>query len=272
MRIKFEYIFIFLIAMSACGGGGGNSAPISQNPPPPPATVQSPGSHWFVRDNSSDPVHLYISETGKVRSVFHVATVTDGPTFGAGSVDITGTDEVNGVLQARGIQPLGGPNPVDLGCTLSGTVRERSTLILNIVCSDSNGIVYDEDFTLTPQPGYDVGSSLNAIAGIYTLPFRPITNILNITADGTLFGMYHNGANCTVNGVVSVVDAEYSFLDVEWTMVNCTDPIGIYEGAVMTGFAMESPSPNDPPGSYYFLLTGMNASSFDSISVTFEPT
>lgn len=270
MRLDVEMAAICLI-LAGCGGGG-NSAPNSQNPPPPPANVQSPGSHWFVLDNNSDSVHLYISETGKVRLIFHVAALTDGPTFGAGSVDITGTDEVNGVIQARGIQPAGAPSPVDLSCTLSGTVRERSTLTLNIVCSDSNTIVYDENFTMTPQPGYGAGSSLSAIAGNYTLPFRPTTNMLNITADGTLFGMYHNGANCTVNGAVSIIDVNYSFLDVEWTMENCTDPIGIYEGAKMTGFAMESPSPNDPPGSYFLFVTGMNTSNFFAISVTYEPT
>ena len=145
-------------------------------------------------------------------------------------------------------------------------------MTLNIVCSDSNTIVYDENFTMTPQPGYGAGSSLSAIAGNYTLPFRPTTNMLNITADGTLFGMYHNGANCTVNGAVSIIDVNYSFLDVEWTMENCTDPIGIYEGAKMTGFAMESPSPNDPPGSYFLFVTGMNTSNFFAISVTYEPT
>lgn len=264
-------IATFCLLLAGCGGGGRNGAPITQSPPPPPATVQSPGSQWFVLDNNSNPVHLYISETGDVRSVFHVAAVTDGPTFGAGSVDITGADQVNGVLQARGIQPAGGRAPVDLACTLSGTVRERSTLTVNIVCSDNNGIVYDEDFTMTPQPGYRAGSSLDAIAGNYTWPTRPATNMLNIAADGTLFGMYHNGANCTVNGVVSIIDANYSFLAVEWTMESCTDPFGIYEGAVMTGFAMESPSPNDPPGSYFFFLSGMNTANFFTINITFEP-
>ena len=270
MRLAAAIVLIGLLIMSC--GGGGSGAPGAQVPNLPPGSVQSPGSHWFVLDNNSDPVHLYISETGKVRSNFYVTAVTDGPTFGAGSVAITGTDTVYGELQARGIQPAGGSSPVDLSCTLSGTVRERSTLVLDIVCSDSAGIVYDENFTMTPQPDYGAGSSLDNIAGNYTLPFRPGTNILNIIADGTLFGMYHNGANCTVNGVVSMIDADYSFLDVEWTMTNCTDPIGIYEGAVVSGFAMESPSPNDPPGSYYYILTGMNASGFYSISVTFEPT
>jgi hypothetical protein len=270
MRLAVAIVVIGLLTTSC--GGGGSGAPASQVLNPVPATVQSPGSHWFVLDNNSDPVHLYVSETGKVRSVFHVTAVTDGPTFGAGSVDITGTDGVHGELQARGIQPAGGQSPVDLSCTLSGTVRELSTLMLNIVCSDSADIVYDENFTMTPQPGYGAGSSLNDIAGNYTLPSGPSTNMLNIIADGTLFGMYHNGANCTVNGIVSIIDADYSFLGVEWTMANCTDPIGIYEGAVVSGFAMESPSPSDPSGSYYFLLTGMNAMGFYSISVTFEPT
>lgn len=270
MRLAATIVVIGLL-IASCGGGG-SSAPGSQILSPAPGPVQSPGSHWFVLDNNSDPVHFYVSETGKVRSVFYLTAVTDGPTFGAGSVDITGTDGVRGELLARGIQPAGGPSPVDLSCTLSGTVRERSTLVLNIVCSDSAGIVYDENFTMTPQPGYVAGSSLDNIAGNYTLPSRPSTNMLNIIADGTLFGMYHNGANCIVNGTVSIIDANYSFLDVEWTMANCTDSIGIYEGAVVSGFAMESPSPNDPPGSYYFLLTGMSASGFYSISATFEPT
>jgi len=270
MRLAAAIATISLL-IAGCGGGG-SSAPASQALPPAPTTVQSPGGNWFVLDSNSNPVQFYISETGKVRSIFDVEAVTDGPTFGSGSVDITGTDEVYGVLQARGIQPAGGPAPIDLSCTLSGTVRERSLLVLSIVCSDSNSIVYDEGFSLRPQPGYGAGSSLIDIAGNYTWPSRPSTNMLNITADGTLFGMYHNGANCTVNGVVSIMDSDFSFLDVEWTMANCTDPIGIYEGAAVSGFAMESPSPNDPPGSYYFLLTGVNDSGFFAISVNFEPT
>lgn len=269
---------LYASALSSLGGcGGGSGTPAPQDPPlalpPPPTTVQSPGGDWFVLAGSSDPVHLYISESGKVRAIFDIAGVTDGPTFGGGSVEITGNDMVTGVLQARGILPsAGSPSPRDLSCALSGTVRERDFLSVNIVCSDSNQVVFDRDFTLRPQPGYDAGSSLDAIAGNYTLPFRPETNMLNVAADGTLFGTYHNGANCTVNGIVSIIDADYAFLDVEWTMSNCIDPFGIYEGAVVSGFAMESPNPNDPPGSFYFLLTGMNASDFFAISVNYEPT
>jgi hypothetical protein len=40
----------------------------------------------------------------------------------------------------------------------------------------------------------------------------------------------------------------------------------------MSGFAMKSQNPNDPPGSYYFFLTGMNDLGFYVISNTFDPT
>ena len=271
MRIAAIIVALFLPLAGCGGGGGGNGAPTTQTPPP--ANAQSPGGAWFVLDSNSKPVLLYISEAGDVRSIFDVAAVTAGPTFGAGSIDITGTDSINGVLLASGILPFpGGSAPVDLSCTLSGTVRERASLTVHIVCSDNSAIVYDENFTMTPQPGYDTGSSLDAIAGNYTLMFSPATNMLNIVADGTLFGMYDNGANCMVNGVVSIIDANYSFFDVEWTMTSCTDPIGIYEGAVMTGFAMQSPSPSLPQGSYYFILTGQSAQGQFTISVLYEPT
>ena len=132
--------------------------------------------------------------------------------------------------------------------------------------------MYDETFTTGPQPRYEIDSSLNAIAGNYTLSIRPTTNMLNITSDGTLFGMYHNGANCTVNGTVSVINADYSLLWVDWIMTDCTDPFGFYEGAEMTGFAMSRTNLGEPQESYYFLLTGQNAQNFFAISTIFEST
>ena len=268
-----RFLIPFLaLAVSACGGGGGGGG--SNTPAvPPPVTVQSPGGHWFVLDADSNPFHLYASEAGEVRAIFYVTSVTDGPTFGTGSVSVMGGDTIAGTLQARGIQAsAGSPPPVDLSCNLAGTVRQRQTLSLQVTCSDNNGIVLDESYEMTPQPGYDAGSSLDDIAGNYTLAFRPASNMLNITADGTVFGMYHNGANCTVNGIVSILDASHSLLGAEWTMSNCIDPFGIYEGAFLSGFAMPGPDPNDPQGSYYFILVGENLDGLFAVSVTYEPT
>lgn len=83
--------------------------------------------------------------------------------------------------------------------------------------------------------------------------------------------MFHNGANCTINGLVSEIDTNYRFLDVAWTMSLCTDSIGIFEGAEMSGFAIKTTNPNISPDSYYFILTGQNGNATLGISITYEP-
>ncbi|MGI9204733.1 MAG: hypothetical protein ACR2Q3_12030 [Woeseiaceae bacterium] len=257
MRVSPVFVFLFL-TITGCGGNSGNSTPVS------------PGGEWFGFDSSMNPVTLFISETGEVRSIFSVPEVTEGQTYGAGSVEVSSSNEIGGVLQARGIQPSpGAPFPADLGCNISGSVEERLSLTVNIVCSDSGAIVYDDTFTIAAQDRYKSDSSLNAIAGTYTLFSRPATNMLNITADGTLFGMYHNGANCTVNGTVSTIDVEYSLYWVNWLMTSCTDSFGFFEDTEMSGFAMPLEILNDPQDSYYFLLSGQSARSFFTISTIY---
>ena len=259
---------LLCMLVAACGGGSSQPAQIVL-----PVASQSPGSHWFVKDPESNPFHLYISETGKLRTSFHMSGSPNATSFGAGSVSVSNGDQVNGTMQALGVDSSTGRAIItDLSCTLTGTVSERSTLATTVSCSDSSQVVYNEFLTFTPQPNYAIGSSLVDIAGNYTLPIRPASNTLNITANGQLFGMLDNGAQCTLNGTVSIIDDRYRFFDVAWTMSNCTDPFGIYEGAEMSGFAMPSADPNDPPGNYYFLLTRSNSSSFYALSVTYERT
>ena len=155
---------------------------------------------------------------------------------------------------------------------MAGSLQERQTLTIDVACSDSNGIVYDEALTLAYEgASYERASSLADIAGNYTLLFQPNTNSLNIAADGTLFGMYHNGANCTINGTASIIDANYTLIDVSWTMSGCTDLRGIYEGVEMSGFAIANPAPIGNPDSYYFLLTGLTQDGLYAVSVLYEP-
>lgn len=261
---------VIAVFATACGGGG-------SEPSRPMALVgvvtPSPGSHWFVKDAESNAFHLFISETGKLRAIFHLSGASTSNTFGAGSVSVSSGGQVSGTMQALGILPSpGSPGSVPLSCSLAGTVIERVKLDVTVSCSDNTQIQYNEFLTFSPEPGYDVGSSLAAIAGNYTLPIRRAGNTLSISADGTLFGMYDNDAQCILNGTVSIIDARYRFLDVEWSMSNCTDPFGLYEGTQMSGFAMPSPEPNDPPGNYYFLLTRSNSNTFSTISVMYERT
>ena len=118
---------------------------------------------------------------------------------------------------------------------------------------------------------YERDSSLDELAGEYTIELQPDTNSLSIAVDGTLFGMFNNRARCSVEGNATIIDTEYTFIEVTWTMSGCTNPIGNYEGTQMSGFALPSPSPTGRPGSYYFLLTGQSPDGLYAISVLYEP-
>jgi len=269
--LRLHFFGFLLVCLAACGGGssGGGSTDISD---PPPA-IQSPGGIWVGTDSAAAPVSLYIAETGKLRATLH----PDGGlfvAFGAGSVDVTSSAVVSGSFELRG--PLL-PAPVagneDLGCSVAGSLQERQTLNVDLVCSDSNGVVYDEALTLAYESvSYERASSLADIEGNYTLIFQPDTNSLSITGDGTLSGMYHNGANCAINGMASIIDANYTLIGVSWTMSGCTDLRGIYEGAEMSGFAIANPASTGDPDSYYFLLTGQTEDGLYAVSVLYEPT
>jgi len=86
-------------------------------------------------------------------------------------------------------------------------------------------------------------------------------------------GSYHNfGAQCLVNGTAAIIDADYTLLDISWTMSSCIDlfPNIDYEGVQVSGFAMEIVSPTGAPGSYLFFLTGRAQDRVFSISVGYD--
>jgi len=270
IMLRLYFCGMLLPGLAACGGGSSGGG--STNMPDPPPVMSSPGGIWVGADSAAAPVSLYIAETGKLRATLHP---DGGPavSFGSGSVDVSSGAVVSGSFELQGsLLPAPFPGNEDLGCSLSGSLQERETLTVDAVCSDSGGIVYDEALTLAYESvSYERASSLADIAGNYTLFFQPDTNSLNIAGDGTLFGMYHNGANCTINGRASIIDASYTLIDVSWTMSGCTDLRGIYEGVEMSGFAIANPAPTGDPDSYYFLLTGQTDDGLYAVSVLYEP-
>lgn len=267
-RIIFSAALV--VYLTACGGGGGSSEPADPLPPP---DAQSPGGIWFGIDGAGKSVVFYVAETGELRTTMHPG----GAVFvsiGGGTVDVTSTNVVTGSFELRGaLSPSTFQRGEDLGCSVSGSVQERQTLSVEVACSDSNGVVYDEALTLMYDPNvYERDSSLDALVGSYTLEFQPDTNSLTVAADGTLFGMYHNSARCMIDGSASVIDTDYTFLKITWTMTACTDLLGIYEGTVMSGFAMANLAPTGDPDTYYFLLSGQSQDGLFSVSVLYEPT
>lgn len=271
-----KHLSLIFLSLCAVGCGGGSSASFSPSPPGPPATTtQSPGGQWLGFDSQSRSVNLLISENGDVRGFLNLGAAMEPPAYMAGNVSVSNSDAVSGVMRGQDLfsfPPAGLPGaPRPYSCSVSGTVAERASMAVQIACSDDTSIVYDEAVVLMPLPGYLDGSSLSSIAGNYTLSASPATNMLNIAADGTVFGMFDNGPTCTVNGTVSIIDSRYSLLDVSWTLSSCTDLLGLAEGGEYTGFAVRAPDPS-APDSYYFLLIRELPDSLSLISVIYDPT
>jgi hypothetical protein len=261
-----------LICVTGCGGGSGGAAIPQIVGTNGSGGIQSPGGIWFGRDSANEPVVLYIAETGMLRTTLHPQGWIV-PSFGGGAVSVTSNDVVTGSFEVEGGRlPFPGQSNEDLGCAISGTVQERQVLSVDVTCSDSAGVVYEEALQLLYDPTvYEQNSSLEHLAGGYTLELQSDTNSLSIAADGTLLGMFNNGARCSVEGIATVIDADYALIEVTWTMSGCTNPIGNYEGAQMSGFALASPAPAGRPGSYYFLLTGQSPDGLYAISVLYVP-
>ncbi len=269
---RMRHIFFcasLIVCLTACGGGGKSTG----------SGPQSPGGIWFDPDAGGG---FLIAENGDLQAQLRL----DGafsPLLGAGTVSVTQNNVLSGSFELAGdISPLPNQQGEDLGCSVSGTVLERQTLSVDVTCADSNGVVYDETLAMMYDGSiYERESSLDAIAGNYTFPFQPDTNFLSITGDGTIMGSFHNfGAQCLVNGTAAIIDADYTLLDISWTMSSCIDlfpnididlfPNIDYEGVQVSGFAMEIVSPTGAPGSYLFILTGRVGDRVFSISVGYD--
>ena len=282
MKDKMSPVWITATALllSACSGGSGGSEaggpPPAQAPdpaptkPPPPAN-QSPGGIWGGFTEAGDST-FYITETGELR---FSADIPGGILIlGAGSVQVSGGDQLAGELAAARVLPESSASPPpELSCGLEGTLTEHVQLELAIDCEDANGPTWNETLNLSWSPDYGESSSLDRAAGGYRLAFRPAAEILSLDAGGEISGMYHNGLNCTVNAQVSPLDPSYNLYWVEWTMSNCQGPFPNYEGVEFTGIASIVPVVLDeaPAGSLHLFLTAEVHDSLDFLSVVYEP-
>jgi hypothetical protein len=262
---------LVLTLLAGCGGGGGGysapPAPTTVNPPAP--TQQSAGGMWFSIAGTSSGMSLMISETGDLRVVMPPAG-SSGPAFGFGAVTVTG-NRVEGNLKTRAITPSpGSPPGAELSCTFDGTVSTRVSMQLTTTCVDTAGSTTTTPISLTYDSRYDEDSSLANIAGNYTLTVNSATNTLNINGDGTVFGMYHNGPRCTLNGTVSIIDSNFGLYRFELLFSNCTFLAATYEGATLTGFATRN-VPGQKAGSFLLMVTALLNGRIEFASVLYEP-
>jgi len=267
MRHIFLCASLFACLM-ACGGKSNGTGP------PPPGGPQSAGGIWFGPGAGGGLVSFSIAENGDLQAQLPL----DGaflPSHGAGTISVAEDNVVSGSFELAGDRLMPTQLSEDLGCSVSGTVLERQTLSIDVICADSNGVVYDETLAMMYDGSiYERKSSLDAIVGDYTFTFIPSGNFLSITGDGTITGSYNNGgAQCLVNGTAAIIDADYTLLDISWTMSSCIDHPFLnidYEGVQVSGFAMEIRSPTGAPGSYLFSLTGRAGDRVFSISVGYD--
>lgn len=269
---SMRYVFLCALLCACLTACGGKSNGPGQ---PPPGGPQSPGGFWGDPGAGGGLVSFLIAENGDLQAQLRL----DGafwPLLGAGTVSVTQNNVLSGSFELAGdIAPFPNQQGEDLGCSVSGTVLERQSLSVDVICADSNGVVYDETLAMMYEGSiYERDSSLDAIAGDYTFTFIPSGNFLAISDDGTITGSYNNGdVFCMVNGTAAIIDADYTLLDISWTMSSCIDQPFLnidYEGVQVSGFAMEIVSPTGAPGSYLFILTGRVGGRVFSISVGYD--
>ncbi len=85
-----------------------------------------------------------------------------------------------------------------------------------------------------------------------------------------LFGIYVNGAECTVNGQVEAVEQRFNLYSVEWTFSSCDAAHARFEDASFSGLGFSGP-PGRAPGTLMFLLTATVDERFEFLSLIYEP-
>jgi hypothetical protein len=260
-NIPIVCAIVFLVV--ACGGSNGDNA--APRNPGTTAAVQSAGGIWHVLGGPDEAVTVLIAETGELQ------IIDIGPAFGAGAVIVNNPDQLAGAYETRGIQASPtAPRVPDASCDIEGTVVERIAIRATVHCLDSDGGDTTRMLNLAYDPAYDTGSSLDDIAGNYTLAFRPQTNMLNINTVGIIFGMLDNGVRCAVNGTVEIIDRNFNLYRFELLLSSC-DVRPSFEGATFKGLAFRD-APGLPSGAFLLLATAMIDGRLEIFSLLYEPT
>lgn len=268
-KVPAGTFLILSLGTAACGGGGGSSsggdAP-SDGADPTPSALQSPGGIWAA-PFGSDAMTMFISEAGEL-VVFETPLA-----FGSGAVVVTDNDKISGAYTKHTPQTSpSAPRVADQSCTVDGVVRERSSLTIKMTCEDADGNVAEQDSNLVYVRDYESPSSLDEIAGNYTLTFDPDANSLSISNNGEIFGMFHNGgANCVVNGEVEIIDPGFALYRFTFDFANCSGTFTEYEGVTMTGLGVQNFGAAATPGAFLVMISGVVESEFRFFSVLYEP-
>lgn len=259
--MKRTILLAILITAFGCGGGGSSSPQPAQDVPPQ-ETLQSAGGIWAAPGAPDVAVTIYITEDGRMR-IFD-----SGPRLGVGAAVVTNGNEVSGSYEVLELIAFG----TVTHCEFEGTVSTRTSLVLDVTCTDANDVITERSLSFFYDSGYERDSSLAEIAGNYEDPPLgvPLSNSLSISSNGVIFGHFQNGgADCTVNGQVGVIDASFAPLEVELNLSLCAGILGsAFEGTTLEGLILNN-VPGSPADSFLMLVSGMAGGTLRIFSMLF---
>ena len=271
MNSRWMLVVAATLLLGACEGRYGND-----RSPPESANDASPGG-IFSAPNRFAELLFYVSERGDFRMHgYFQHDERDWLVGGAGMVGVNDRNRLIGNFVAQASWEFAANTfvePETLSCELDGNVRERHSMFLTIECSSDDRVVWNElvEFVYAGHSYEYRPSSLEAIAGNYTLPAGPQTNTININSDGVVFGMFHLGLRCIVNGEVTLIDTRYNLYWMEWRFSSCSPARPGFEGAQYSGLAgLALPGAVEGrEGGIFVLISGMTDDGFNYLSLLY---
>lgn len=246
------------VLVAGCGGGFDVTTTTVPGETGPASTV---GGIWRSRTNAGYSIQMFVAENG-------VMMVTDtDPSVGGGMLVLTGSNDVMGSFRLKTLSALPGQaSGTERTCTIEGSATERRYLQLTLDCEFQGGGSSKGAVTMFYDRSYETASSLDVIAGNY-LAFNSQTDILNVNADGVLFGMLtDSGADCTVNGRAEIIDADYSLYGFEISLSSCQGSQSArFEGASLSGLGYTT-----TPDGLFMLVTAVLDGRLQHFSVRYE--
>lgn len=205
--------------------------------PPPPVILASPTGIWIglittSQIMSSDDSSCEIAETLQFVCIF--TDTTTGEIIGGldGAVTVDAGNQLNGagrIYAAPGrTLPDGNSTVLDFSIT-GGSIVERTSIQINISAGGIPSMITGTFDTL-----YDRASAISIVEGVYSLfDIFGDTSSFTIDSQGAIFAQSMTG--CTINGLVTLIDALFNAYRVEMTLSGCASGLnGDYTGLAIT--------------------------------------
>ena len=221
---KIICVLYGLILLHGCvDSGNGLSLPLIPD--------GSPGGIWLGTDSNGDAIFALITEDGR----FHFLDITTR-FQGFGILNVSDSKEVTAGYQlvpALGFTFADGSLVSD--CDATGTLDERKTLNMTIICTTSQGSQESVTVDFFYDAHYDVDSDLATFSGDWTFTGNPGFDIVSVDANGIMTGQDGNGTNCVYSGQVSIIDPDFNAYNIEWGYANCTGEASVLNGVTFNG-------------------------------------